>query len=202
MPREFYIPKNAEKIEASDSNAVAYLAKSTWRNGAECWHAVAFSGKRNKPDWNYTFRSEQQAREYIAQHAGNVKAREEIIAKRHEARYNVRAADHYKVGDLLYTSWGYDQTNVEFFKIVRVLEKSVEVVAIGGKEVPGSAGFMSCSLVPDPDVILTGWQAEHNGIKRVQGDENGGARVSIHEHSSGYKITTERTNGVYCSWYA
>lgn len=31
------------------------------------------------------------------------------------------------VGDIFYTSWGYDQTNVEFYKVVRVSKSSVWV---------------------------------------------------------------------------
>lgn len=30
-----------------------------------------------------------------------------------------------KVGDIFYTSWGYDQTNVEFYKVVRATKSSV-----------------------------------------------------------------------------
>lgn len=36
-----------------------------------------------------------------------------------------------KVGDIFYTSWGYDQTNVEFFKVVRVSKSSVWVQETG-----------------------------------------------------------------------
>lgn len=38
-----------------------------------------------------------------------------------------------KVGDIFYTSWGYDQTNVEFFKVVRVSAASVWVQETGQK---------------------------------------------------------------------
>jgi len=38
-----------------------------------------------------------------------------------------------KVGDIFYTSWGYDQTNVEFFKVVRVSASSVWVQETGQK---------------------------------------------------------------------
>lgn len=194
MPREFYIPKNAERIQAPDSSAVAYL--STGNAGA--FYAIGFSGKRNKPDFNYRFRSEQQAREHIAQHAAGVRQRDELMAKRRADRTNVRAADHYKVGDILYTSWGYEQTNVEFFKVVRVLEKAVEVVAIGASV--EETGFMSGETRPNPDIeIRDGYWAEHNGIKRVQGDGNGGAYVRIHDHSGGYKLGARET--VHCSWY-
>jgi hypothetical protein len=36
-----------------------------------------------------------------------------------------------KVGDILYSSWGYDQTNIEFFKVVKVSEFSVWIQEVG-----------------------------------------------------------------------
>ena len=36
-----------------------------------------------------------------------------------------------KVGDIFYTSWGYDQTNVEFLKVVRTTASSVWVQETG-----------------------------------------------------------------------
>jgi hypothetical protein len=46
-----------------------------------------------------------------------------------------------KVGDILYSSWGYDQTNIEFFKVVKVSEFSVWIQEVGSKivEVTGWA---------------------------------------------------------------
>ena len=35
-----------------------------------------------------------------------------------------------KVGDIYYISWGWEQTNVDFFKVVKVTEKSVRVIEI------------------------------------------------------------------------
>jgi len=32
-----------------------------------------------------------------------------------------------KVGDIFYASWGYEQTNVQFYKVVRATEKTVWV---------------------------------------------------------------------------
>ena len=40
-----------------------------------------------------------------------------------------------KVGDILYSSWGYDQTNIEFFKVVKVSEFSVWIQEVGAKVV-------------------------------------------------------------------
>ena len=36
-----------------------------------------------------------------------------------------------KVGDIFYTSWGYDQTNVEFYKVVRATKSSVWIQQTG-----------------------------------------------------------------------
>ena len=46
-----------------------------------------------------------------------------------------------QVGDILYSSWGYDQTNIEFFKVVKVSEFSVWIQKVNSKivEVTGWA---------------------------------------------------------------
>jgi hypothetical protein len=41
------------------------------------------------------------------------------------------AKQEVKVGDIFYTSWGYDQTNVEFYKVVRATKSSVWVQQTG-----------------------------------------------------------------------
>jgi len=83
MTRDFYKPQNPVEIKAIDCSAVAYLGTGKF-SGKVC--AVGFSGKRNKPDFNYTFRDETQARKYIAEHAAGVlrseKQRAEWAAKR------------------------------------------------------------------------------------------------------------------------
>jgi hypothetical protein len=73
LPRDFYKPQNAVEIKSPDCTAVAYLGTSK-HSGKLC--AVGFSGKRNKPDFNYSFRDEDQARKYIAEHSAGVLAGE------------------------------------------------------------------------------------------------------------------------------
>ena len=41
-----------------------------------------------------------------------------------------------KVGDVYVSHWGYEQTNVSFYKVVRVLNRSVEFVGIRKIRVP------------------------------------------------------------------
>lgn len=66
----------------------------------------------------------------------------------------------YKVGDILHHSWGYDQTNCDFFQVIEVKKASVVLKKIGAETVPGSEGFMSESLMPRKDYfIVQGYHA-------------------------------------------
>jgi hypothetical protein len=38
---------------------------------------------------------------------------------------NYKASDFYKVDDIIYNSWGFDQTNIEFYKIIEIKNKSI-----------------------------------------------------------------------------
>lgn len=194
--RSFWLPEGAVEIKADDSSAVSYLAVR--ENGKA--HLMGFSGKRNKPDFNYLLKNEAAARAYAAEHAVRVKDAEARRAASKAARYDVDASKHYKVGDILHTSWGWEQTNVEFFKIIRVLPKAIEVVAIGA-HLAEATGPMQGRFVPDPDhEIREGYAAKNNGIKRVIGSVGGSVHVNIHEHSGGYPTDPEK--GAWCSWYA
>lgn len=52
-----------------------------------------------------------------------------------------------KVGDILYSSWGYDQTNIEFFKVVKTSEFSVWIQKVGS-EVIAITGWAHQDVVP------------------------------------------------------
>lgn len=59
-----------------------------------------------------------------------------------------------KVGDLFCMSWGYDQTNVNYFQVTRVSDKGVWVREVGAKSVPGTQGFMCETVAPNPGHFL------------------------------------------------
>jgi hypothetical protein len=52
-----------------------------------------------------------------------------------------------KVGDILYSSWGYDQTNIEFFKVVKTSEFSVWIQKVNSKVVEVT-GWAHQDVVP------------------------------------------------------
>jgi hypothetical protein len=123
--REYYIPKNATKIQAKDSTAVCYIYE---KNGKE--YALGFHGRAQKPDWHFTFVRPNDRESRIINHFASIKAHEDNVAKR---RAKEKAPHTLNEGDLLYCSWGYDQTNIDFYQVVRVVsDRTVEIRAING----------------------------------------------------------------------
>ena len=59
------------------------------------------------------------------------------------------------VGDIFSTSWGYDQTNVEFFEVVRVTKASAVLRRIGSEVRDGR-------LYPRPGAWATDWHLMGN----------------------------------------
>ena len=67
--------------------------------------------------------------------------------KRRQERFNFVTA--LSVGDVLYTSWGYEQTNIDFYQVVRVLNKKIVVREIAKSY--QETQFMAGDCVPLPN---------------------------------------------------
>lgn len=96
----------------------------------------AWRGKCDKPMWYYTCRDAKSAEALVADYAkrielneGSKKARKESDAA---ARAKLKASDFWAVGDVVYNSWGYDQTNIDWYQVVEVLPRSVRIREIAG----------------------------------------------------------------------
>ena len=71
-------------------------------------------------------------------------------------------AHPFKVGDIFVNSWGYDQTNIDFYEVVAVTAKSIRLARIAKGSVDGTEGFMT-----DKVVALPGQFVERDG-KRIE----------------------------------
>lgn len=138
--RDFYYPKGAVKIADKASDAVAYVYNSR-RPGA-----VIFFGKGNKPVSNYTYTTEAAREAAVKRAFEGRRARAAMMAGR--AAERKAFVPTYKVGDIFRTSWGYDQTNVEFYEIVGLSGKIATVREIGAESIED--GFMSGTAIPLP----------------------------------------------------
>jgi hypothetical protein len=173
LPREAYIPTDYdEKLEADDSTAVVYLYMT-----ASVYYAVGFGGKRSKPDFHYRYRNAEHRAEHVKQYMDNIAANEKSSRER---RAKANAFEHtLKVGDILYSSWGYDQTNIDYYEVTQVVgKKTVKIREIGLTRVDDdSTHFTAENVVP-----LKGRYVGEEMLKRVKE----GNVVSIASYANAY----------------
>lgn len=135
---------------------VAYL----WSTGQGKPGATIFSGKRAKPNSNFYYRDYARLDAALAlaveSAARAVAFRQERAAKRKNFVHDC------KVGDIYRTSWGYDQTNIEYFEVVEVKGKFATLRELAQKRV--ETGWLQGSCVPLPGEYLK---------PRYEGDDAG-----------------------------
>lgn len=85
-----YIPKDAEERRFDDIPAVVYLYE---KNGTPL--AVAYGGKRNKPDWHFGFANPERREQKIIEWIASLKAHTENIKAYREKRKE-NPSDHAK----------------------------------------------------------------------------------------------------------
>lgn len=122
FPREFYMPKapNLKQVDPDGSDAAVYTYEE---NGK--LYAVAFYGKAAKPAWHYRFAKTEHRAQRIAEFIASRKSRAEYIAKAKAERSKPHSL---KVGDILVSSWGYEQTNIDFYEVVEVKGAATVVI--------------------------------------------------------------------------
>lgn len=129
FPRNTYVPKE-HRDEPPMTPEGTDLAIWIWdENGRP--YGIAFAGKSNKPLWNYRFKDDAQRQRQIDESIKSRKLTKEYKDKKIQERREYQHS--YKVGDIFDTSWGYDQTNVDFYQVVEVRGKVLIVRKISEK---------------------------------------------------------------------
>lgn len=173
FPRESFIPAGAQKVAHKGSSAVAYLYE---RNGRP--YAVTFRGKADKPSWHHWFRTPADREARVRRFFEDVAKGETWKAEQAAARKAKLAGPHkLQVGHILVSSWGYDQTNVDFYEVIELVgRRSVKLRAV--RQVSHEDLSMQGSCTPRA--------GEFRGepfLKRVGSD---GCSVSLTSYSSAY----------------
>jgi len=141
-------------------NAVQQPVPDNAPPGTEVWYqdterqgkivsytAIAFTGKAQKPSIFSGYGSAKRRQEVIDNWLAAISEHAAIKARNRQAKKD--AVCPFKKGDILTGSWGYDQTNVEFFEIVEAKGRKVVIRELGHQSIKGSEGFMCESVVPD-----------------------------------------------------
>lgn len=159
--RSFYLPKDAVAQDAltEGTDAVVYFAQHTTHAGAQPdpkartrFEAIGFHGKAQKPDFKYTFRSEEERDRYVRSYLDGRKRRAAFYAER---KVEQAKPHSLKVGDILNTSWGYDQTNIEFFEVTGVVGKSTVILRELQQETKDT-GWLCGTCTPKPGCYREG----------------------------------------------
>ena len=152
LTREFYIPKDSVVVKDSNSEAIAYTNKE-----GEKPFAMLFAGKRSKPDKYYSFKTEERRDEYVKEYFEDIAASNERKKQYAETKKKMASAnaEKYKVGDILYSSWGYDQTNIDFYQIVEKAKSMITIQKIG-KDCKVTGNGYPDKVMPVKDCFISG----------------------------------------------
>lgn len=141
-----YIPKGSTKILVKGTSVIVYVNQV---GGA--WYGIAYCGTAGKPAWNYRFKKQESLAGYIKEWGETLKRSAKYSAERKAARLSFQHS--LEVGDVLKALWGYDQTNIDFYEVVNVIGKYVEIREIAqesketdwcqGKCIPILGSFIS-----------------------------------------------------------
>lgn len=112
---------------------------------------IAFKAKAKNALQRYRFRTAERRDQWRDELIQAYQARAERMAKRKAERQNFE--HNVKVGDIFYTSWGYEQTNIDFYQVIEVKGKFATIRQIAG-EVTDYHSSMSGEKVATPGAFL------------------------------------------------
>lgn len=144
----------------------------------------------SRPMYNYLFKTWDQAEAFIAKVLSAEADRIRQAEERKRAR--LEFVHDYKPGDILVSSWGYEQTNVDFFQVTDVPSaKSIGIRPIESRYTDTPTGnSMAAYVRPVADSFSGDRQVKRVSLGNV---------VSFASYRSAYKWDGRER---YCSWYA
>ncbi|BBL36001.1 hypothetical protein Nstercoris_02280 (plasmid) [Nitrosomonas stercoris] len=138
-----FIPENAETREFPAAAIVAYCYES--KKGPAL---VAYKGRQSKPCRFLAFADDERRETYLSELVKTETETENCKRARRETAHDLR------VGDILFSSWGYNQTNVDFYEVVRIPSGRSAVVRQIEKETTSATSHMSGMAMPKPGAFV------------------------------------------------
>lgn len=153
-------------------------------DGAVGIYLKVWRPKAIKPYANYRFANVAQRDEYLNTQVALFKDRQARQMLRKLERQGVGVAgsdDAVKVGDIFHSSWGYDQTNNDFYQVVAKSGRSVIVRKIGSAVADGSsASWDSNRVLASKDSFL----ADEKPLKKLVQFSGGSPYIRIASYAS------------------
>jgi hypothetical protein len=154
-------------------------------------------GKQSRPLYNYYYKDISQAEKYISQYKERARLRyeekQEKSNRKKEAISNFKSS--FGVGDILYSSWGYDQTNVNYYQVLELKGRTVILQEIGSSV--DEKGFMQGTCTPNVKSKHGEPFRRRIGINTYR--DSTSQYIKISECQRGH-LWDGKPN--FCSWYA
>lgn len=167
--------------------------------------AVCYLGKSLKSFWHYRFPSttamldkiEKTVNNYVLNKQNEKDKKNKIT----EAQKKLVAKDHFQIGDIILNSWGYDQTNIDYYQIIEVKNKMIVAKAIHQTFLK-SEGLSSLASYVMPDKDNFSQNGEVLNLKLKYTFWNNALEVTICNPKSFFYFKKWDGEKNYCSWYA
>lgn len=104
-----------------------------------------FHGNKSMPDFYRSFQSLEHTKPYIENWYQSLLREKQRKERRRQER--LLYTHDYQVGDILYASWGYDQTNINFYQVLEVKSnKTIKLCEIGSQRDCLSTVYQVCPV--------------------------------------------------------
>jgi len=185
----FMQKKNAIFEENGNIKIIRYSVEKSGKTFPAC---ACFVGKGTKPINNYYFHSLEQRENSISEICEGQEVRKGMKEARRKQKTDY--IPQSKPGDIFVCSWGYEQTNIDFYQLIEIHGKTGIFIEIGCKFVENRErnGYhdMSAHVVADPSSKI-------GDIFRKQ--ILPGERINLASYKYCHKWDGREE---YCSWYA
>jgi hypothetical protein len=196
--RSMYISDDAIEHRHDELDLVYYVCKREVARpgGGSEWNTVVvgYEGRRIKPSFNICFQNDERYKAYIQRWIECRKLTLDEKQARRDQRKLIKTS--LKEGSILSCSWGYEQTNVEFWQVIKKKsDKTVVIQEIDKKltDNPDDHNYngMAGQVIPVPNVFK---EKSEPLVKRVSVDDQ--IRLESFRFLHPWDGKPE-----YCSWY-
>ena len=123
---ERFIPQGYDlTIDHKELGITVYV-----RDG-ETLGGLCFVGKAVKPTWFYRFKSVEQRNKQIQETFDQVQSKLDRKAQEKAKKADAMSNHGVVAGDVFRCSWGYDQTNIDYYEVIAVTGKTATICRIG-----------------------------------------------------------------------
>lgn len=154
-----------------------------------------------KPEFHYRFKNEQNMIDFCETYIQNIEKRqaEKELMKQKKKQAASEFNHGFYEGQILYSSWGYEQTNLSYYQIVGFKGKSVILRKIAKKEV-SQTSWASGMYEPAKNAFVG-----EPFVKRIVPSVGYSGQISYHISMGdvvGRLFEVKEGQQNYCSWYA